>query len=163
MAEGVKEAYTRMEAMPGFQSAEVKKQIRADMPAELAKWQPLDPALGALRDSIRVNLRSLGQKLDELRECVVALEDRQRRMRSNEGEVSFGTPPQNQALALYGAINAQSAIIQAQAVKLEEVAAAIKGAGLMREASLDLEAWAGEIGKLKYILFELKRVGFLFC
>ncbi|KAL4522854.1 hypothetical protein Ndes2526A_g07587 [Nannochloris sp. 'desiccata'] len=146
LALGVKEGYMRMEAMPAFKYNEKNRNSTRDgfsTTSELRHKQPLAPALGSLRDSARSHLRALSQKLDELKECVVALEDTHRQART--GEVSrqsqVASTPQAQAFALYEAINAQSAVIQAQTAKVDDLAASIKGSGIMlRIASLDLDA-----------------------
>ncbi len=157
LALGVKEGYMRMEAMPAFQPSDHSNKNSGfasstpgsggssgvvDRTLELRRKQPLDPALGSLRDSARAHVRALSQKLDEVKECVAALEDNYRRARTGEQsyQSQVASTPQAQALALYEAINAQSAVIQAQTAKLYDVAASIKGSGIMmKSASLEFD------------------------
>ena len=148
-AAGVKESYTRIEGMPAFQpSVDKTKQSSSSSPEDiLRRRQPIDPGLGSLRDSARSNIRALSQKLEEVKDCVTALEDRQRQLKSSStsggGEnnrlrtnsSSSIEYQQHPALKLYEALNAQSAIIKAQTARLDEVAAAVRSAGLLRITS----------------------------
>lgn len=134
LAAGVKAAYTKMEAMPAFSGDNT-----AVPNSDLIRQQPLDPALGALRDQIRDQLRTLALKVEEVRECLATLEERQRQGGPRGGAVSLAGDPRAQALALYEAVNAQTAVIQAQAARLNELAATTHAEGLVREASLDFD------------------------
>jgi nuclear pore complex protein Nup214 len=154
---GVGEAYRKTAAMPAFapaaaaDGADAGGGSPARAAAELRRAQPLDPVLGALRDSLRAQLSALRQKLEEVDDALAAVQERQRAARAGAGAAAASPQAASPAaaaaasvLSLYGAINAQGAVIQAQAARLEALAAAVQGAGLGRSPSLDFDALLGE-------------------
>jgi len=128
----LKLAYIRMEAMPAF--ADRSKSagnggVGIPSTADLIKHQPLDPSLSFVRDQTRTEMREIALKLEEVHACLSALEERQRR--GGGGPPASGTDPRAQVLALYDAVNAQTAVIQAQTVRLEELAHSMQVSGSM--------------------------------
>lgn len=129
---GVKEAYTRTAAMPAFRK-DSGVSVDLERAQELKRKQPLDPILSTMRNSANTNIKVLMQKLAEVEECVSTCEERQRRLRSGQSLPIVST--EAQILSLFDSINAQKAVIRSQALKLDELTAVMRTAGLLSSDS----------------------------
>lgn len=107
MAASLKDAYRKIEGMPSFNlskstDASSPESRQLHMTHQLQKKQPLDSALESLRLRVRSQLRTLSNRTEELKDCLLAIEDRKRRIEAGE-QVNVPLSSQH----IYNAINAQ--------------------------------------------------------